>query len=177
MWYIVKRNWPATAAGAGRAMQGGGARYCGLGGDVWPLDGAAGDRARGAHDRLMSRRAYLELGDGSGFMACTDLASAREYLAVAREILPDCMLVGLDEGRLGEAALGFDLGAPAGGYSVIESEIIIAAPHPERARPQLNELGLFATLSALESYLAARSDDPSLEEIDSCAAVAVRLVE
>jgi len=153
-WYIVKRNWPQTAASF--------PEYAGFGGEVWPLDEHESVEARQMHASFMESREHVDVGDSS-VSVCTNLAMARRYANLAEELLGSrgrvwLLRVGLEDDDAGD---GFDIGSPSGGYSVVETEIIHG-----RREGDLGDFGLFGSRKAAQEYLAARAD-PALEDMDS----------
>lgn len=161
-WYLVKTNWPTTEA----ALAG----YAGLGGDVWPLDGAPGD-AGAIHAEVMSAREAVPLVHSTE-MLCKSEDLAIIYLETCAENMAGASPVLLEVGSPREPGPwdGYDVGHAWGGYSLTETEVLLGG-----RTAALNRLGLFATLDDVVSYLANRREG-GLEEADQLETCAVRLI-
>lgn len=176
MWYLVKKNWQPVEAIISEAMLPKTFLYCGVGGDAWPLEGSPEPKASLVHECMMKTRTCIEFQPGLSGLVCCDYKVAQEYLAVANAVLGKCMLLGLEaEGSRSVGAKGYDFGSPTGGYSLIETEIIVQ--RSEALMGCLNSCGLFEDLDTLQSYLMTRNDDASAEDVNFCMALAIVYLE
>lgn len=173
MWYIVKQNWPITEKRVAEVKQN--ARYCGLGGDIWPLDEIDDSSAKTIHEALIKKRGFIDLANGYSFLACIDLELAKQYFYVANSIFPNCMLLGLEEPEKIVSVNGYDYGNPSGGYSIIESELIIEDSSPNDMIIYLNDDYLFSTCSILNKYMSMRNEE-QCEDYRSYVAIGLQLI-
>lgn len=161
-WYLVRLSWPSTSALW--------PTYCGLGGDVWPLGEHGSAQAIAVHDGLMSSRRYVRVGDYEEAV-CIDRDLAIGYAATATALGIAASVIECTESP-DAFCEGFDIGNPTGGYSLIESEILVR----DDAHRTLNSLGLFPSRGAAEQYLVFRRDE-NLEEADDLSIVGISRVE
>lgn len=163
-WYLVKRNWPQTAAKQ--------PDYAGVGGDVWPLDGVPDAEARRVHDGLMASRAHVEVGQCTERL-CLQRHMAEAYHAEAERRGAGVWLLELTAGNdVDDIVVGFDLGFPAGGTSLVESELITQG----RAGPPLNRWGLINSRAEAVAYMTERAEHEELEEAAGIEVLAVRVL-
>jgi hypothetical protein len=166
MWYyLVKRNWRATEAAC--------PLYAGLGGDAWPMSPAT-PALRSAHGEFMRSRAWTPFGD-SGDLLCQDRELAQRIHTLADTASPSgawLLAIHPVPAPVDAAFDGYDVGHANGGYSVIESEILIAGG----ARVALNQLALFPSVESLEAFLESRDPDAGLEEIQDMPMVGIQVL-
>ncbi len=162
-WYLVKRNWPLTSAAQ--------PSFAGVGGDVWPLEGASDASGRAIHQKLMASRCPIEIGTSTELL-CASLPLAEAYCDEA-ERHGETWLLELRSGRTStEPVDGFDLGFPSGGGSLVESERITQG----RPGPSLNKWGLFDSKADALAYLGERDGFDELEEAADVELLAVRVL-
>ena len=154
-------------------------RYVGLGGDAWPLEGGSQSAAaRRLHDRLMQEREeVLIAGESFGYL-CVNTALATEYYELASTSLAGRLA--FVEVSVGPtiAAHGLDIGRASGGYSAIESELLVE-PEAAQFRQRLNAHELFASREDALEYLEARKGFKAfehLEVLDQYSLCAIRIL-
>ena len=163
-WYLVKQNWPQTAARC--------PSYAGLGGNVWPLDEARDAAASAVHARMLGARWHVPLGVHEELL-CTDLGVAEEYFKAASERLQNVWLLRVTAAEQGQPdPTGFDAGFASGGFSVVETELITQALDG----PKRNDHGLFSTMDDVTRYMAAREENEDLEQLDGIRPVSIRIL-
>lgn len=166
-WYLVKENW---AAGSAKVPD-----YAGVGGDIWPLMDADADAHRELHRRVFEGRTPMSF-ECSVDMVVTSFDDAVAYFEACRasrarhSVQPgslQLLRLSLPGSVEDTNYLGFDVGRTSGGYSLIESEVIVAG----RATV-LNQVGLFASVEEADHYLDGRTD-PNLEELGTLQIIGV----
>ena len=172
VWYLVSVPWrtPGEEHEEETHLQ---LHYIGLGGNNWPLNEIVPLPA--IHAEYVHGRQYIDLSNGTGVFVCADLDVARRYFHETKSRFPKAWLIHLSEDHLDET-IGFDIGNPEGGYSLIEAELTqLDASTKEE---YLNGYGLFDTVESLERYVSrrqSRDDFEELEDIDDYLVVAVAL--
>lgn len=163
-WYIVKQNWQQTTARA--------PSYAGLGGNVWPLDDAVNSKASEVHSRTLRLREYVSVCGGEELL-CTDASAAEEYFNIASTLMRNLWLLRVSTAAHSCCAtMGFDIGFPQGGFSLIETEILVQA----LATSELNSSSLFATVNDAKTYVEARKSNDALEQLDGVSIVSIEIL-
>jgi hypothetical protein len=162
-WYLIKRNWPQTANRC--------PNFAGVGGDVWPLDALEDKNATAVHAAMMASRTHAKVGHGEEAL-CVRRPVADQYWAEAEKNYGDLWLlkVAVDMNDL-DARAGFDLGFPSGGFSVVETELIIQG----LPGPALNDWGLIDNKEDALMYMTQRHSNKDLEQVDGLEILAVRV--
>lgn len=163
-WYMVKRNWPQTVSRS--------PRFAGVGGDVWPLDALADKGAKAMHATMMASRKHVVAGSCEE-LVCVDLSVAEAYWVEAETRLGDVWLLEVAAAASGiDVVTGFDLGFLSGGFSLVETELIVQS----LPGPLLNDWGLIGQVTDALAYLAHRVANEELEQLDRIEPLAVRVV-
>ena len=178
-WYLVKTNhWEDKLVKKPDRFKT--YSYYGLGGYVWPLDEEKDETVIKIHKKLDDNKKYVELLAGWWGHFCTNWNDAQEYFYQASRIFENVSFLEIEEIEKELFRFdGIDVGHPEGGYSIIESEILV--PNQiEIANEYLNEFGLFKNVSACEDYVARRYDlyGDGIEYLgDGCIGVKIKILE
>jgi hypothetical protein len=163
-WYLVKRNWPQTAVKS--------SSYAGVGGDVWPLDALEDQNAQATHAAMMASRKPVAVGDLEELL-CVQLPVAEAYFVEVQKHFGDAWLLEVTNGTPGvDAETGIDLGFPSGGFSLVETELIIQG----LPGPRLSKWGLVDELTEALAYMDQRTANEELEQLHGVAPLAIRVV-
>jgi hypothetical protein len=163
-WYLVKRNWPQTAAKS--------SSFAGVGGDIWPLDALEDPNAQATHAAMMASRKPISVGDFEELL-CVQLSVAEAYLVEVQKHFGDGWLLEVTNATNGiDAEAGIDLGFPSGGVSLVETELIIQG----LSGPRLSKWGLIDELTEALAYMDQRTANEDLEQLDGVAPLAIRVV-
>lgn len=161
-WYIVKKNWKTINKG-----------YLGLGGDTWadiqiPLQGKL------LLKRILANRKYVEF-SGLTFLVVTDYSMAKEYYLYQKQLNLDPIMISATDDIDIHDVDGYDFGNPAGGYSVIESAILVQ--NNEMLKKEfLNEHFLFKDMDKLKDFLDLCKNADNVEELTCYRAVAIKKI-
>lgn len=161
-WYIVKKNWDTISKD-----------YLGLGGDIWPemhipLDGKI------LLKKLFTNREYTEL-SGITFLVVTDHSIAEEYFLYQKQLESNPILISVTDDTDIKAVDGYDFGNPEGGYSVIESAILVQNNEVLK-KEYLNKHLLFKDMDKLRKFLYLIKNADNVEELDCYRPVAIKKI-
>jgi len=153
-WYLVKENWKNISDISMRY----GIEYIGLGGDIWPHDRTCNNLAGSLYlsGQLEEIKTDTEIEYNNMLFhvhAPIELESVAKYfnsIKTKESILMEIQLA-LDEYDL--SADGFDFGNPEGGYSIIETEIILKGSK-EIIDTYLNKFGLFKSIDLMHDFIS-----------------------
>lgn len=163
-WYLVKRNWPQSTTKC--------PKFAGVGGDVWPLDTLADRNAQSIHAAVMASRKHVAVNSHQELL-CIDRSAAEAYWAETVKHTGNAWLLEVAAAKPGlDAGAGIDLGFPAGGFSLVETELIMQ----ERPGPPLNDWGLIDNLTDALAYVDYRMGDEELEELAGVIPLAICIV-
>ena len=176
-WYLVKKNWPNIETIAARY----GKSYIGLGGDSWPGGMEYGKFILNEFDQIEKTRTYVEIkhnGLARHEYVTTDKESAIAYLNAPNVKEKNAILIQIQYAfdALRADVDGYDFGNPAGGYSVIETEIILKDSR-ETIDTYLNEFCLFDSMDSMRGFLLSLKDAArrgECEELDNYVPVAIK---
>ena len=175
-WYLVKRNWePILQVLRSSVFSGKITQYIGVGGDVWPLDMNMDAEAKHIHERVMKSRKHIPVGEDLEACVCVDLCLAQDYYSICASQLDNVML--LEAWQLadsGRKADGLDFGSPSGGYSVIETEIIMR--EDMTACEFLNSKGLFVDERSMATFVSRLEQAPDSEDLTAYNAFHIRII-
>jgi len=120
----------------------------------------------------MATRQHLVVGQATELL-CTVRSVAEAYLVEAKRHGGGLWLLEVTPAETAcDEVHGFDLGLPSGGFSVVESELIIQ----ELAGPRLNQWGLIDDRDEAFAYLAERTRDSALEDTEGIEVLAVKVL-
>jgi len=174
-WYLVKENWQNISAISMKH----GMEYIGLGGDVRPHNwGVDNLDLHNLHDEM---RNYTEIeynGMTDYVYAATELDHVMRYFNSPRiqERNPILIEVRFALNTPEAAVDGYDFGSPEGGYSVIETEIILK-DSKKVIDAYLNRFGLFRSIDLMLNFVSGLEDAVrrgECEELDSMIPVAIK---
>ena len=150
--------------------------FLGLGGNVWPIDSDPDAPAStgGVHEEMLSKREYLKLRDGREILVIADIEYARRYLKQAWARGIPAVLLGVSDRNEGSNQDGYDFGDPEGGYSLVESEMLVAERVALLEKYIDPRNGLFRNLDEMQQCL---DEIPDGEDLDSYCAVAICRIE
>ncbi|VAW82099.1 hypothetical protein MNBD_GAMMA12-92 [hydrothermal vent metagenome] len=169
-YYIVKINWSTVTDNISNEFDILDA-YSGLGGDIWPLFDSSDYTQKRFHDEFKTKQEYIDLNNGTSELVCFDLNLAKNYHTECKKYFDDVFLLELCEynNLIND---GLDFGSPDGGYSIIESAIIMKEDMAS-AKKYLNPFGLF---KYFKSYLEFRLqlNNNETEELDSYSLLSIK---
>ena len=162
-WYLVKSNTRPWESSYGGFLQG---EYLGLGGNMWPIDEL--------HEELLRKREYVRLHDGQEIFVITNIDHARQYFNQANRLGFAAVLLEVSDPSGTRNQDGYDFGDPEGGYSLVESELLVADRKELLTKYIDRRTGLFRNLVEMQSCL---DEMPDGEDLNSYYPVAIRRVE
>jgi hypothetical protein len=163
-WYIVKTNWDKIIEKC--------PLYGGLGGDVWPIESNSKNSLKELHRKILDSRTHVSF-ESSVELLCTNYKIAEEYYLSLKNLLNNVWFLEVSNiNNLNSNIIGLDIGYYSGGYSIIESELIIQS----MKGPSLNKWGLFYSLNDALEYSDMRSNNEELEEIVNISPVYIGLI-
>jgi hypothetical protein len=159
-WYLVKANWPIISSISSQH----GIEYIGIGGDIWPCGAEIDTSSTRIYKELENSRVYLMDEMVGTIYVHTDLEKVIRYFncQLVQNANPILIEIQHAKNSMPSKVDGYDFGNPEGGYSVIETEIILKNS-ADIIRRYLNVFGLFKDLSALKEFVSSLRDSEELD--------------
>jgi hypothetical protein len=158
-WFLVKINWPQIPN-----------QYIGLGGNIWPeLDGSDYN----LYKKIRDSRSYITFSDSIIFVI-TDYLIAKEYGLILRDKNFDSIFISVHDIKV-ENATGYDFGNPIGGYSIIETEILLKKRHDLIER-FLNKNLLFKNIALMREFIGSLKNADDIEDLFNYKEVAIKQI-
>jgi hypothetical protein len=170
-WYLVKVNWNAIKEAENTLSIG---SYIGLGGNIWPTEGMSSEQSTEIKAKIDDARSYLDIDSNTSIYVVQSEAEALKYKKYASKIAKDVILIEVSIADDNSQGDGYDFGNPEGGYSIIESEILVKESHQAAARYLNKQNGLFKSLAALKEFLDQLGET---EDLSSYIPVCIRYLK
>ncbi len=136
--------------------------YIGLGGDIWPLDLYEDQQSVQLQNAVENNSDYIKTSDGDEVYVCINKSIADDYFQYAKTKGMNVILLEINnyEYSLADHYDGIDYGDPTGGYSLIESELLMKE-NKQLVHDFLNDDGLFKDTKKINNFIKSFVEDKS----------------
>ena len=165
-WYIVGRNYDEAANDDGIIHN---YHYFGLGGEPWPLRYERNNKSASQIDYEWDHnRTYLQTLRSDYIYVCTSFDLACRYFDVSVKIFHNTYLlqIAFHNGQISQYD-GVDFGNPEGGYSIIETELLLPS-NDLICKEFLNDKCLFPSVDKADQFIDLYlQDNPDVDFFDA----------
>lgn len=160
-WFLVKINWPQIPN-----------EYLGLGGNIWPEANEIEDN--NYLRKIQNNRTYIDF-YGSILYVVDDYSLAQEFTFILKEKKLNPLFISVNDLNTNNDILGYDFGNPEGGYSIIETEIIIKQRR-ELVKKFLNENFLFKSIALMDEFVEYLENTEDVEDLSNYSGVGIKQI-